>query len=182
MSIPRLVSARLHPKKPIDLIANGIQPSGWTYPILTDESRGFIPGFDLLPSISDLKHVSVITMTGSESARGCRSQGHSRRGESQSLSIFLNYRLCKGVKHMTRRTRNTDDSKTLACPHNSGEAGGRTKGARNPMSGTLKEAIIAAAEGHGSDGKGKGGLRGYMKYLYLKDPETFDMLLRALCG
>jgi hypothetical protein len=35
MSIPRLVSARLHPKKPIDLIANGIQPSGWTYPILT---------------------------------------------------------------------------------------------------------------------------------------------------
>jgi hypothetical protein len=47
MSIPRLVSARLHPKKPIDLIANGIQPSGWTYPILTDESRGLIPGFDL---------------------------------------------------------------------------------------------------------------------------------------
>jgi hypothetical protein len=28
----------------------------------------------------------------------------------------------------------------------------------------------------------RGGLRGYMKYLYLKDPETFDMLLRALCG
>jgi hypothetical protein len=47
MLIHRLVSARLHPKKPIDLIANGIQPSGWTYPILTDESHGLIPGFDL---------------------------------------------------------------------------------------------------------------------------------------
>jgi hypothetical protein len=91
MSIPRLVSARLHPKKPIDLIANGIQPSGWTYPILTDESRGLIPGFDLPAEHLDLKHVPVITMTGSESAPRMADHRSQPTRESQSLSIFLNY-------------------------------------------------------------------------------------------
>jgi hypothetical protein len=36
--------------------------------------------------------------------------------------------------------------------------------------------------GLGSDGKGNGGLRGYMKCLCLKAPKTFGMLLRAFCG
>jgi hypothetical protein len=50
------------------------------------------------------------------------------------------------------------------------------------MSGSLNEPIIAACRGLGSDGKSKGGLRGCMKCLCLKDPKTFGMLLRAFCS
>src|ERR1700730_10711490 len=107
MLIHRLVSARLHPKKPIDLIANGIQPSGWTYPILTDESRGLIPGFELTA-----EHLGLEACAGHHHGRiriRVRWPNHTSqptRGKSVAFHILE----CKGVKHMTRRTRNTDDS------------------------------------------------------------------------
>jgi hypothetical protein len=41
------------------------------------------------------------------------------------------------------------------------------------------DAIIGAAEELGSDGKGAGGLQGYMKFLGRTDTKTFGMLLRA---
>jgi hypothetical protein len=43
----------------------------------------------------------------------------------------------------------------------------------------IKDAIVGAAEALGSDGRGKGGLQGYLEFLGRKDPKTFGMLLRA---
>ena len=57
---------------------------------------------------------------------------------------------------------------------------GRPKGATNVMTRELREAILAGAAGCGEDGKGKGGLRGYMKRMAKEDTKTFGMLLRAI--
>jgi hypothetical protein len=78
-----------------------------------------------------------------------------------------------------------------STPENAREAGvrfkkghpkraGRKKGARNLVTRGLKDAIVAAAEAVGSDGKGKNGLQGYCEYLARKDQKTFGMLLRAV--
>jgi hypothetical protein len=78
-----------------------------------------------------------------------------------------------------------------SIPQNGREAGvrftkghpkraGRKKGTRNLVTRELKDAIIAAAEAVGSDGKGKGGLQGYCEFLARKDPKTYGMLLRAV--
>jgi hypothetical protein len=99
---------------------------------------------------------------------------------------------------MTRRTRNTDDVKKLASrlrrgasPHNSREAGarfeeghakraGRKKGVPNRLTREIKEAIIAACEQHGSDGKATGGLQGYLFLLAKEERQSMAMLLRAV--
>jgi hypothetical protein len=104
----------------------------------------------------------------------------------------------EAVKHMTRRTRNTDDSKTLASrlrrgasPHNSREAGarfekghakrgGRKKGVPNKLSRDLKEAIIEAAIASGYDTKGKDGLTGYLKRMADYEVQIFGGMLRAM--
>jgi hypothetical protein len=41
----------------------------------------------------------------------------------------------------------------------------------------LKEAILKAAEATGEDGKGKGKLTGYCKYLAISEPKAFAQLL-----
>jgi len=97
---------------------------------------------------------------------------------------------------MPRRT--TDDSKPLkrrlgrgGSPHNSREAGvrfekghtkraGRKKGVPNRLTREIKEAIIAACEQHGSDGKGTGGLQGYFEMLAKEERKSMAMLLRAV--
>jgi hypothetical protein len=83
MSILRPVGARLHPKKP-GLIANGIQPSGWIYPILTMKATASFPGFDLTAE-HELETCRLSPMTGSESAP--RTADH----RSQPTRAFLNY-------------------------------------------------------------------------------------------
>lgn len=99
---------------------------------------------------------------------------------------------------MPKRTRAADRVKRLAgrlrrggMPHNSRGAGvrfegghkkrgGRKKGARNRLTREVAEAIIAAAEEIGSNGRGKGGVQGYMKFLGRREPRIFGMLLRAV--
>jgi hypothetical protein len=56
---------------------------------------------------------------------------------------------------------------------------GRPKGATNFMTRELKEAILGGCSDCGVDGKGTGGLRGYMKRLAIEDTKTMGMLLRA---
>ncbi len=54
---------------------------------------------------------------------------------------------------------------------------GRVKGSPNRMTRVLKDAILAAAEAAGQDGKGKNGLHGYLVRLAIKEPRSFASLL-----
>lgn len=54
---------------------------------------------------------------------------------------------------------------------------GRPKGTPNKTTAILKEAIIAAAEAVGQDGKGKDGLTGYLKHVAQTDVKAFAALL-----
>lgn len=54
---------------------------------------------------------------------------------------------------------------------------GRPKGSPNKTTALLKEAIIKAAEGVGSDGTGKGELTGYCEFLARTEPKAFAGLL-----
>jgi hypothetical protein len=56
--------------------------------------------------------------------------------------------------------------------------GGRTKGTPNRVNQDLLQAIVQAAEQVGSDGKGKGGVEGYMQRLADKKTGHFIPLLR----
>lgn len=60
-------------------------------------------------------------------------------------------------------------------PPNAGK--GRIKGTPNKTTRTLKEAILAAAEACGEDGKGKGSLVGYLTGLARRDNKAFASLL-----
>ena len=48
------------------------------------------------------------------------------------------------------------------------------------MTRELKEAILGGCSDCGADGKGTGGLRGYMWKLAMEDKKTMGMLLRAI--
>jgi hypothetical protein len=61
---------------------------------------------------------------------------------------------------------------------NTGNAGkGRPKGAVNKTTAALKDAILKAAEKVGQDGKGKGGLQGYLQLVAQTDVKAFSGLL-----
>jgi hypothetical protein len=97
---------------------------------------------------------------------------------------------------MARRRNGSDRGlarrlKRGATPQNARKAGvrfakghvkraGRKKGTPNKLTREVKDAIVGAAEELGSDGKGKGGLQGYMKFLVREEPKTFGMLIRAV--
>ena len=51
--------------------------------------------------------------------------------------------------------------------------GGRPTGSRDRVNRIVKECVILAAEQHGSDGKGKGQLTGFLSMLIRKDLKTF---------
>ena len=57
---------------------------------------------------------------------------------------------------------------------------GRPKGATNQLTRDLQEAIRGGCEDCGLDGKGTGGLRGYMKRLAKEDTKTMGMLVRSM--
>ena len=54
---------------------------------------------------------------------------------------------------------------------------GRPKGSRNVLTRVISDAILLAAEQVGEDGKGKGGLVGYLKRVAKKDQKAFCPLL-----
>ncbi|CDP50695.1 Phage protein [Devosia sp. DBB001] len=54
---------------------------------------------------------------------------------------------------------------------------GRPKGSPNKTTAALKEAILLAAEQVGEDGKGKGELTGYLRFLAKGEPKAFAGLL-----
>ncbi len=60
--------------------------------------------------------------------------------------------------------------------------GGRQKGTRNHYSADLKRSLFEAALRVGSDGKGKGGLRGYLAWVAMYYPEAYmrEILQRVL--
>jgi len=57
------------------------------------------------------------------------------------------------------------------------KTGGRQKGTSNKTTALLKDAILKAAEATGEDGKGKGKLTGYCKWLAVSEPKAFAGLL-----
>lgn len=54
---------------------------------------------------------------------------------------------------------------------------GRKKGQVNKTTATLKEAILLAAQDVGEDGKGRGGLTGYLRRVAMEDVKAFSGLL-----
>ena len=54
---------------------------------------------------------------------------------------------------------------------------GRPKGSKNKTTTLLKEAILRAGEAVGQDGKGKGGLTGYLKRVAQEDVKAYSTLL-----
>jgi hypothetical protein len=53
------------------------------------------------------------------------------------------------------------------------KVGGRKKGGQNKITRDVKEAVLAAGEKHGSDGKGKDGLVGAFLHVLRKKPEAW---------
>ena len=53
------------------------------------------------------------------------------------------------------------------------KVGGRKKGGQNKITRDVKEAVLAAGEKHGSDGKGKDGLVGAFLHVIKKKPEAW---------
>ena len=61
---------------------------------------------------------------------------------------------------------------------NTGNRGkGRPKGSANKTTTLLKEAILAAAQEHGEDDAGTGGLKGYLRKVAREDVKAFSGLL-----
>jgi hypothetical protein len=65
-------------------------------------------------------------------------------------------------------------------PNKKGEGlGGRKKGTPNKVTQSLRQAILMAAEAVGSNGKGAGGLVGYLKSIAIKHPKIVVPALLA---
>ncbi len=58
-----------------------------------------------------------------------------------------------------------------------GPGPGRPKGSQNKTTVALKDAILGAAECVGLDGKGEGGLQGYLQKVAAEDVKAFSSLL-----
>jgi hypothetical protein len=75
-------------------------------------------------------------------------------------------------------TDQTNNKPSGLRPNRRGERrGGRKAGTPNKVTGSLKEAILLAAEAVGADGKGKDGLLGYLTSLARRHPAIFVPLL-----
>ena len=75
-------------------------------------------------------------------------------------------------------TNQTNNKASGLRPNRRGERrGGRKAGTPNKVTGSLKEAILLAAEAVGADGKGKDGLLGYLTSLARRHPAIFVPLL-----
>ena len=85
-------------------------------------------------------------------------------------------RLTRGSQPGRRREK----GKRFSADDQPKRSRGRPPGATNLMTRELKEAILGGCSDCGADGKGKGGLRGYMRKLAMEDKKAMGMLLRAI--
>jgi hypothetical protein len=84
-------------------------------------------------------------------------------------------RLTRGSQPGRRRVKGKRFSK-----ENQPRPRGRPKGATNLLTRELREAILGGCSDVGEDGKGEGGLRGYMRRMAKQDTKTMGTLLRAI--
>jgi hypothetical protein len=96
-------------------------------------------------------------------------------------------KLAKVASNLRKKIGRGTRRKRAAPPHafkpgnKKPEGSGRKKGQPNTLTRELKEAIVTAAAMHGSDGKGKDELIGYLFRLAKnKDPYLFTGLLKAI--
>lgn len=78
---------------------------------------------------------------------------------------------------MAERKRLSNPGGTPFFKPGHGKHGGRLKGVPNRVTRELKSAILEAAEKHGSDGKGRDGIVGYLFRLAKIEPKAFSALL-----
>jgi hypothetical protein len=100
----------------------------------------------------------------------------SRPNKTAKKKDRLAARLTRGSQPARRRVKGQHFSKE----HQPKRPRGRPKGATNQLTRNLKEAILGGCEDCGLDGKGTGGLRGYMKRLAKEDTKTMGMLVRSM--
>ena len=100
----------------------------------------------------------------------------SRPNKTAKKKDRLAARLTRGSQPARRRVKGQHFSKE----HQPKRPRGRPKGATNLLTRNLKEAILGGCEDCGLDGKGTGGLRGYMKRLAMKDTKTMGTLVRSM--
>jgi hypothetical protein len=100
----------------------------------------------------------------------------SAQNKTVSKKDRLAARLTRGSQPGRQRAKGkrfTKDNQPKRLP-------GRPKGATNLMTRELKEAILGGCSDVGENGKGKGGLRGYMRRMAKQDTKTMGTLLRAI--
>ena len=100
----------------------------------------------------------------------------SRPNKTAKKKDRLAARLTRGSQPARRRVKGQHFSKE----HQPKRPRGRPKGATNQLTRNLKEAILGGCEDCGLDGKGTGGLRGYMKRLAMEDTKTMGTLVRSM--
>ena len=100
----------------------------------------------------------------------------SRPNKTAKKKDRLAARLTRGSQPARRRVKGQHFSKE----HQPKRPRGRPKGATNQLTRDLQEAILGGCEDCGLDGKGTGGLRGYMKRLAMEDTKTMGMLVRSM--
>jgi hypothetical protein len=86
----------------------------------------------------------------------------------------------KPTKAPTDRRTQPGRNTTGLVPFQKGAATGRKPGAKNKFTTKLKDAILAAAEASGSNGKGKNGAIGYLTWLSRAEPAVFGRLLEKV--
>jgi hypothetical protein len=89
------------------------------------------------------------------------------------------------IKSKPKSLRAVQPSKARADKANWGgprKGSGRKKGSTNVFSREIKESVIRAASRIGRDGKGTGGMDGYMERLALNNEPVFGGLLRGVMG
>jgi hypothetical protein len=100
----------------------------------------------------------------------------SRPNRTAKQKDRLAARITRGSQPARRRVKGQRFSKE----HQPKRPRGRPKGRTNQLTRNLKEAILGGCEDCGLDGKGTGGLRGYMKRLAMEDTKTMGTLVRSM--
>jgi hypothetical protein len=94
----------------------------------------------------------------------------------------MSNKLSKTAKRLVRGSQPTRARVAGGVRYRKGhkKVGGRKKGTPNRLTAEIKETIIAAFTELGADGRGKEGLKGFIKKIGREDLKSSAMLLRAV--